>query len=58
MISRFFIDHPVFANVIALVTILLGAIALYGLPVEQYPQITPPHGHGARDLSRSQRTSR
>lgn len=42
MISRFFIDHPVFANVIALVTILLGAIALYGLPVEQYPQITPP----------------
>src|SRR5206468_11723063 len=42
MISRFFIDHPVFANVIAAVTILLGAVALTNLPVEQYPQITPP----------------
>ncbi len=40
--SRFFIDHPVFANVIALVTILLGAVALWELPIEQYPQITPP----------------
>lgn len=42
MISRFFVDHPIFANVIALVTILLGVVALRGLPVEQYPQITPP----------------
>src|SRR3954471_8325118 len=42
MISRFFINHPVFANVIAIVTILLGLVALYQLPVEQYPQITPP----------------
>jgi HAE1 family hydrophobic/amphiphilic exporter-1 len=42
MISRFFIDRPVFANVIAVVTVLFGAVALYRLPVEQYPQITPP----------------
>src|SRR5436305_1337132 len=42
MISRFFIDHPIFANVIAVVTILLGIVALRQLPVEQYPQITPP----------------
>src|SRR5437762_849258 len=40
--SRFFIDHPVFANVIAIITILLGGVALYELPVEQYPHITPP----------------
>src|SRR5947209_3896737 len=42
MISRFFIDRPVFANVIALVTILIGVVALRELPVEQYPKITPP----------------
>src|SRR3954462_5914247 len=42
MISRFFIERPIFANVIALVTILLGAISAWRLPVEQYPQITPP----------------
>jgi len=40
--SRFFIDRPVLANVIALVTLLLGGIALMGLPVAQYPPITPP----------------
>src|SRR3954468_18694178 len=42
MISRFFIDRPIFANVIALVTILLGVISVWRLPVEQYPAITPP----------------
>jgi HAE1 family hydrophobic/amphiphilic exporter-1 len=42
MLSRFFIDHPVFANVIAIVTMLVGAVALVGLPIEQYPEITPP----------------
>ena len=42
MVSRFFIDRPVFANVIALLTMLVGAVALYALPVEQYPEITPP----------------
>src|SRR5437588_12265316 len=42
MISRFFIDRPVFANVIAVVTVLFGVVALYRLPVERYPAITPP----------------
>src|SRR5829696_7253058 len=42
MISRFFIDRPIFANVIAVVTVLFGLVALYRLPVERYPAITPP----------------
>ncbi|HUR55216.1 MAG TPA: efflux RND transporter permease subunit, partial [Gemmataceae bacterium] len=42
MISRFFIDRPIFANVIAIITVLLGVVALYRLPVERYPAITPP----------------
>ncbi|MGE5219022.1 MAG: efflux RND transporter permease subunit, partial [Chloroflexota bacterium] len=40
--SKFFIERPVLANVIAIVTILLGAVCLYNLPVAQYPQIVPP----------------
>src|SRR5437660_11819355 len=42
MISRFFIDRPIFANVIAILTVLFGGVALYRLPVERYPAITPP----------------
>lgn len=42
MLSKFFIDRPVFANVIAIVTILLGVVAIYRLPVERYPAIVPP----------------
>ncbi|MFB3884183.1 MAG: efflux RND transporter permease subunit [Thermodesulfobacteriota bacterium] len=42
MISRFFIERPIFANVIALVTIIIGLVFLYQLPVAQYPQIVPP----------------
>src|SRR5271166_4593396 len=42
VISRFFIDRPVFANVIAIVTIVFGLVTLRKLPVEQYPVITPP----------------
>ena len=42
MFSRFFIDRPIFANVIAIVTMLVGAVALFVLPIEQYPEITPP----------------
>jgi len=40
--SRFFIDRPILANVIAIIILLLGAVCLYGLPVAQYPQIVPP----------------
>ena len=42
MFSRFFIERPVLANVIAIVTMLVGVVALQTLPVEQYPEITPP----------------
>ncbi|QDU29769.1 Efflux pump membrane transporter BepE [Anatilimnocola aggregata] len=42
MFSKFFIDRPIFANVIAIVTMLVGVVALLRLPVEQYPGITPP----------------
>ena len=42
MISKFFIEHPVLANVIAILMILLGAVALYGLPISQYPDVVPP----------------
>src|ERR1051326_3203643 len=42
MIPRFFIDRPIFANVIAIVTVIFGLVTLRALPVEQYPQITPP----------------
>ena len=40
--SRFFIDRPVFAWVIAIVTMLAGGIAALSLPIEQYPDIAPP----------------
>jgi HAE1 family hydrophobic/amphiphilic exporter-1 len=42
VISRFFIERPIFANVIALVTVLIGAVFIYGLPIAQYPEIVPP----------------
>ncbi|HOE65851.1 MAG TPA: multidrug efflux RND transporter permease subunit [Candidatus Hydrogenedentes bacterium] len=42
MISRFFIDRPVFATVVSIVITLCGLGSLYYLPVEQSPQITPP----------------
>jgi multidrug efflux pump len=40
--SRFFIDRPIFAAVLSIVTALTGAVAVVNLPVAQYPQITPP----------------
>ncbi len=42
MISRFFIDRPIFANVLAVITVLFGVVAMFRLPVERYPPITPP----------------
>jgi hydrophobic/amphiphilic exporter-1 (mainly G- bacteria), HAE1 family len=42
MISKFFIERPIFANVIALVTVIIGAVCLYVLPVAQYPEVVPP----------------
>ncbi|MCE5268836.1 MAG: efflux RND transporter permease subunit, partial [Planctomycetaceae bacterium] len=42
MISRFFIDRPIFASVLSLVILLAGAVTFSGLPLAQYPNITPP----------------
>jgi len=58
MLAKFFIERPVLANVIALLIVLLGGVALFTLPVSQYPPITPPTvqvtatypGAGARTL--------
>jgi multidrug efflux pump len=40
--SRFFIDRPIFASVLSIVITLAGLVSLLGLPVAQYPDITPP----------------
>jgi HAE1 family hydrophobic/amphiphilic exporter-1 len=42
MISKFFIERPVLANVIAILMMVIGAVALYSLPVAQYPDVVPP----------------
>ncbi|HEX8807466.1 MAG TPA: efflux RND transporter permease subunit, partial [Xanthobacteraceae bacterium] len=42
MISRFFIDRPVLANVLALVFVLIGLVALLQLPTAEYPNVVPP----------------
>jgi multidrug efflux pump len=41
MFSRFFIDRPIFAAVIALVISVVGVVAMLQLPIAQYPQVTP-----------------
>jgi multidrug efflux pump len=42
MISRFFIDRPIFATVLSIIITLIGGISLSFLPIAQYPRITPP----------------
>jgi hydrophobe/amphiphile efflux-1 (HAE1) family protein len=42
MFSRFFIDRPIFAAVLSILIVLAGGLALRGLPIAQYPQISPP----------------
>ncbi|MBP1730474.1 MAG: acriflavin resistance plasma rane protein [Deltaproteobacteria bacterium] len=42
MLSKFFLDRPVFAWVIAIILMVAGALAIYNLPVSQYPPIAPP----------------
>jgi hydrophobe/amphiphile efflux-1 (HAE1) family protein len=42
MLSRFFLDRPVFAWVIAIIIMLTGGLAIYNLPISQYPPIAPP----------------
>jgi HAE1 family hydrophobic/amphiphilic exporter-1 len=42
MLSKFFIERPVLGNVIALITMLIGAVSIFSLPIAQYPPMTPP----------------
>src|SRR3569623_2664423 len=58
MISKFFIERPVLANVIAILLVVIGAVASFGLPIAQYPDVVPPtvqvttryHGASARTI--------
>lgn len=42
MLSKFFIDRPVFASVLAIVITLAGMLAMRSLPISQYPEVVPP----------------
>src|SRR6059058_263365 len=42
MISHFFIDRPIFASVLSIVFVLAGGVAVFTLPIAQYPDVTPP----------------
>jgi multidrug efflux pump len=43
LLSRFFIDRPIFATVLSIVITLAGAVAVFTLPLAQFPQISPPN---------------
>src|SRR3982074_1187516 len=40
--SHFFIDRPIFASVVSIVFVILGAVSFFRLPIAQYPEIAPP----------------
>lgn len=42
MFSKFFINRPIFATVLALIIVVAGLVTLNILPVAQFPEITPP----------------
>ena len=42
MLSRFFIENPIFASVISIVIVMAGVVSVGVLPIAQYPEITPP----------------
>ncbi|MCB8879689.1 efflux RND transporter permease subunit [Acidisoma cellulosilytica] len=42
MFSKFFIERPVLANVLSIVIVLIGLVAMLGLPIAQYPNVVPP----------------
>src|SRR5258707_15149398 len=59
--AKFFIDRPIFAIVIAIVTVTLGAVAIPNLPIATYPEVVPPvvqitanlRGGNSQDLERT-----
>src|SRR5580765_6118970 len=40
--ARFFVNRPIVAIVISIITVLLGVVAMSGLPISQYPEVVPP----------------
>jgi hydrophobe/amphiphile efflux-1 (HAE1) family protein len=40
--AKFFIDRPIFATVLSIITVIVGVLAFFNLPIEQYPQVAPP----------------
>ncbi len=42
MISKFFIERPILANVIAILIVVIGTVAVFSLPIAQYPDVVPP----------------
>src|SRR3954465_13454616 len=40
--SKFFIDRPIFAGVVSIVIFIAGLIAMFALPVSEYPEVVPP----------------
>ena len=40
--AQFFIDRPVFATVLSIVIMIVGGVAVVGMPIAQYPEIVPP----------------
>src|SRR5687768_13424768 len=42
MFTRFFVDRPIFATVLSLVIVIIGAVSLSQLPLSQYPEVAPP----------------
>ena len=42
MLSKFFINRPIFATVISILFVIAGTIAIKLLPVQEYPSIAPP----------------
>lgn len=43
VVSKFFIDHPIFAIALSALITIIGLIAAFNVPIDRYPQITPPH---------------
>ena len=42
MFSKFFINRPIFAAVISIIIVIAGFVSIRGLPIEEYPKLTPP----------------
>lgn len=42
MFSKFFIERPIFSAVVAIIIVIAGGISIFNMPMEEYPQVTPP----------------